>query len=109
MEGHDLACVGRLSLEAFNSNAAAANRWTSDQLTERQTDYLSGLPLRLEVGELTIVHGSPNYPVWGYLVSMAAPVASFAHFDTKLCLAGHSHQPFVCRPAEEGRCSRSFG
>ena len=105
---HDLACVGKLSLKAFNSNAAAANRWTTDQLTEEQADYLRGLPLRLEMGEFTVVHGSPRDPVWEYMVSMVAAVASFAHFDTNWCLVGHSHQPFVCRPAEEGAVFQEF-
>ena len=105
---HDLACVGKLSLEAFNPNAAAANRWTTTQLTEEQSEYLKGLSLKLELGEFTVVHGSPRDPVWEYMVSMAAAVASFAHFDTTWCLVGHSHIPFVCRPAEEGAVFQEF-
>ncbi len=97
---HDLASIGRLSLEAFNSHAAEANRWTSTQLSPDQTEYLAGLPLKLELDEFTVVHGSPRDPVWEYVVSVPAAVASFMHFDTYWCLVGHSHIPFICRPAE---------
>jgi diadenosine tetraphosphatase ApaH/serine/threonine PP2A family protein phosphatase len=99
---HDLASIGKLSLEAFNPYAAAANRWTSAQLSQEQTDYLSGLELKLELDEFTVVHGSPRDPIWEYVVSVEAAVASFLHFDTYWCLLGHSHIPFVCRPSEAG-------
>ena len=99
---HDLASIGKLSLEAFNPHAAAANRWTASQLTEEHTAYLSGLPLKLEIDEFTVVHGSPRDPIWEYVVSEPAAVASFYHLDTDRCLLGHSHIPFICEPRENG-------
>ena len=65
---HDLASVGLLGLEAFNPYAEAANRWTSGVLSAEEREYLSSLPLRMEVGEFTFVHGSPRDPVWEYVV-----------------------------------------
>ena len=62
---HDLAAIGRLSLEAFNPYAAAANRWTADQLSAEQAEHLAGLELRLELDEFTVVHGSPRDPYLG--------------------------------------------
>ncbi|MCI0440171.1 MAG: metallophosphatase family protein [Chloroflexi bacterium] len=97
---HDLASIGKLSLEAFNPYAAAANIWTAKQLTSEQADYLASLPLKIELDEFTVVHGSPRDPVWEYVISIEAAVASFMHFDTYWCLVGHSHIPFLCRPAE---------
>ncbi len=97
---HDLASVEKLSLEAFNPYAAAANLWTTDQLTSEQKEYISELPLKLELEEFTLVHGSPRDPVWEYVVTVQAAVASFMHFDSYWCLLGHSHIPFLCRPAE---------
>ena len=99
---HDLASIGKLSLEAFNPHAAEANRWTATQLTEEHSAYLAGLSLKLELEEFTVVHGSPRDPIWEYVVSVGAAVASFLHFDTYWCLVGHSHIPFICRPSEEG-------
>ena len=98
---HDLASVGKLSLEAFNNYAAAANRWTSTVLSEEESEYLRGLPLKVEVEDFTIVHGSPRDPVWEYVVSPGAAAASFMHFKTTWCLVGHSHISFVCRPEED--------
>ena len=99
---HDLAAIGKLSLEDFNPHAAAANRWTSAQLTEEQTAYLGELPLKLELEEFTVVHGSPRDPIWEYVVSVSSVAASFLHLDTCRCLVGHSHIPFLCRPTEDG-------
>lgn len=95
---HDLAAVGRLSLEAFNIYAAAAAQWTTTQLTDDHVEYLRGLPLRLETNDFTAVHGSPRDPVWEYVVSAATATANFRHFKTSRCLVGHSHLPFVCKP-----------
>ena len=105
---HDLGCIGKLSLEAFNSHATAANRWTATQLTNEQSDYLGELPLRLDLDGFTVVHGSPRDPIWEYVVSIGAAVASFPNFDTDWCLVGHSHIPFVCRPAENGAVFLAF-
>ena len=102
---HDLACVGRLSLEAFNQHAAAANLWTGQVLDEDRRQFLSGQPLSLEIDEFTIVHGSPRDPIWEYVVSERAALASFNHFDTYWCLVGHSHIPFICRLEDDGRVS----
>ena len=98
---HDLASVGKLGLQLFNPYAAAANRWTSAQLTEDQAGYLAELPLKLEIDEFTIVHGSPRDPIWEYVVSEDAALASFNHLETDRCLLGHSHIPFLCRPTGE--------
>jgi predicted phosphodiesterase len=105
---HDLACIGKLSTESFNPLAAAASRWTGDQLTAEQARYLAELPLKLEQGEFTVVHGSPRDSIWEYVVSVAAAVASFMHFDTSWCLVGHSHVSFLCRPAEDGAVFLEF-
>ena len=105
---HDLACVGRLSLEAFNQHAAAANTWTGEVLDEERIQFLQNQPLSLEIDEFTIVHGSPRDPIWEYVVSERSAVACFNHFDTYWCLVGHSHIPFICRLSEDTRGARFF-
>ena len=105
---HDLAAIGKLSVEAFNAHAAAANRWTGSQLTEEQSAYLAGLPLRIELDDFTMVHGSPRDPIWEYVVSIGSAVSSFLHFDTYRCLVGHSHISFLCRPAEDSAVFLEF-
>ena len=105
---HDLAAVGKLSTESFNVYASAAAQWTTDQLSEEHVAYLGELPLRFELEDFTVVHGSPRDPVWEYVVTPAAAVASFTHFDTLRCLVGHSHIPFVCRPQEDSAVFHEF-
>lgn len=99
---HDLAVIGKIPLDAFNPYAAAANRWNASRITQEQADYLAELPLALELDEFTLVHGSPRDPVWEYVVTVQAAVASFTHFDTYWCALGHSHMPFVCCPTPDG-------
>ena len=99
---HDLASIEKLSLEAFNPHAKQANLWTAGRLTEDHKEYLDRQPMKLEIGEFSLVHGSPRDPIWEYVVSNTAAVASFNHFDTYRCLVGHSHIPFVCRPKGDG-------
>ena len=93
---HDLAAVGKLGTEAFNSYAAAVH-WTAGRLSEEHKGYLRGLPLKAEIDDFTLVHGSPRDPVWEYVVTPRSAAANFRHFDTGRCLVGHSHVPFVCR------------
>ncbi len=95
---HDLASIGKLSLEAFNPYAKEANLWTGRQLTSDERNFLDRQPQIIEEGEFVMCHGSPRDPVWEYVVSITTAVASFNHFDTYRCLLGHSHIPFICRP-----------
>ncbi len=94
---HDLAASGKMGVEQFNRYAAEAARWTAGQLGRTEVEYLRGLPLRLEMRGFTAVHGSPRDPVWEYVVNSAAALAAFEDIETRLCLVGHSHVPFVCR------------
>ena len=98
---HDLGALGSLGLERFNPHAAAATRWTAEQLTAEQAEYLRALPQWLEQGEFTLVHGSTLEPIWDYFLPTAMTPeelrASFERFTTPYCLVGHSHLPFWCR------------
>jgi len=105
---HDLAAVGKISVERFNPYAATANRWTAEQLTQEQAEYLGGLPLTLEVDEFTLAHGSPRDPIWEYLVTVESAIACFTHIDTYWCLVGHSHMPFLCIPRLDGAAFMAF-
>ena len=100
---HDWAAIGKLSLDEFNLVAAEANQWTRTQLSPDSVGFLSGLPLRIEKYNFTMVHGSPVDPIWEYVLSLSTAWASFRHFDTSWCLVGHSHIPFICALLED-RC-----
>ena len=88
---HDWASVGKVPLTDFNHIAAAANRWTARQLSKAHTNYLAGLPLTLQFGDFTLVHGSPRDPIWEYLIESEQAIENFAALATSHATIGHSH------------------
>jgi len=104
---HDLAAIGKLDTSDFNPDAAAACRWTGQQLTPEDIRYLENLPLVMEKGDFTLVHGSPREPVWEYLLSTVSARENFACFRSPFCLVGHSHVPLIFEYSEGGTCSFS--
>jgi diadenosine tetraphosphatase ApaH/serine/threonine PP2A family protein phosphatase len=92
---HDLAAVGKIDIGDFNSDAARANRWTSGRLSGDDRDFLLGMPEVLVLDDFTLVHGSPRLPLWEYIAHAFTASDNFSCFDTKYCLVGHTHVPFV--------------
>lgn len=101
---HDWAAVGKLDTTLFNREAADAARWTADQLSPEDIDYLQNLPLNLEKGDFTLVHGSPREPIWEYVLSPQTAIINFEYFNSKFCLVGHSHMPLVFDLDRDGIC-----
>lgn len=94
---HDWAAIGKIDTRDFNPYAKAAAEWTRIHLSKEHAAYLDSLPLTLERGEFTLVHGTPRDPIWEYLVTQVSVLASLERLQTRHCLVGHSHIPFVCR------------
>ena len=92
---HDWAAVGKIDLEDFSAAARVSAEWTAEQLTPEYRDFLANLPERLEIGDCTLVHGSPFGPLWEYLTSETLAERSFLYFDTRYCLVGHTHVPAI--------------
>jgi predicted phosphodiesterase len=88
---HDLAAVGMLSTIDFNAAATQAAEWTAERLTAEESEYIKGLPLKVNDGEFTLVHGSLVDPVWDYLVSDEVASGHLAMQQTPFGLVGHSH------------------
>ncbi len=88
---HDAAALGLLNLEAFNTEARLSLEWTQTHLTESSRKYLSLLPEKVVIEQVTLVHGSPRSPVWEYILDRSTARANFPFFDTPLCFTGHSH------------------
>jgi diadenosine tetraphosphatase ApaH/serine/threonine PP2A family protein phosphatase len=103
---HDLACVSDADLSYFNEDAAKACRWTRDQLTEHDRDYLAALPQKASPEEMTLVHGSPADPTWEYVSSARVAAVVFQDFATSVCLVGHTHVPVVYRLGQDGQDTR---
>jgi len=105
---HDWAAISKIDTSDFNPAAAAANLWTAQQLSADDIEYLSSLPLVIEMDDFTLVHGSPREPIWEYVVSVDTAQQNLAYFRTQYCLVGHSHQPAVFTCDETGACSAQY-
>jgi diadenosine tetraphosphatase ApaH/serine/threonine PP2A family protein phosphatase len=98
---HDWATLGKLDLRDFNPDAREANLWNRKQLKPDNLDYLKSLPETWVEDQFTLVHGSPRYPIWEYLIYASTARTSFEYFDTPFCFVGHTHTPTVFRLVEE--------
>jgi predicted phosphodiesterase len=101
---HDWGAVGKVDISDFNPEAAEACRWTGRQLSEEERDFIASLPLSLEKGDFTLVHGSPRQPIWEYLLSPGIARVNMKHFTTPYCLIGHSHIPLYFELYEDESC-----
>jgi len=97
---HDWAAIGRVDTSDLNSDAALACRWTAQQLSPEDKEYLKNLPKTLEIGDFTLVHGSPREPIWEYVLSTSIAAANFPFLKTQFCLVGHYHVPSIFRREE---------
>jgi diadenosine tetraphosphatase ApaH/serine/threonine PP2A family protein phosphatase len=94
---HDWATLDKLDLDDFNPDARRANLWNREQLTPQNMEFLDALPETLVVDEFTLVHGSPRFPIWEYIIYGATALDNFAYFDTSICFVGHTHIPMIFR------------
>ncbi len=104
---HDWAAIGKIDTAEFNPDAAAACHWTAPQLDSADVEYLENLPLVIQAGDFTLVHGSPREPIWEYVITTGIARENFARFESQFCLVGHSHVPLVFSYDESGTCSAS--
>ena len=102
---HDLAAIGAIDAQDFNSHARFAAHWTASRLSAEEVEFLTSLPQVATQGDWTLVHGSLRMPVVEYLLSPEAAAATFDLLKTQFCLVGHSHIPFICR---EGNSRYNF-
>jgi predicted phosphodiesterase len=90
---HDGAAIGGVDPAYFNSDARTAIEWTATAIGDNARSYLATLPEVRRDGDVTAVHGSPRDPIWEYITSRGIAAANATHFDTRLCLFGHTHMP----------------
>jgi diadenosine tetraphosphatase ApaH/serine/threonine PP2A family protein phosphatase len=88
---HDLAVRGTIDLSEFSDDAAIAAAWTRSVLTDEERAWLNGLePLALRDG-VALFHGSARDPVWEYVLTDEAAIATLLLTHEPLVLVGHSH------------------
>jgi diadenosine tetraphosphatase ApaH/serine/threonine PP2A family protein phosphatase len=88
---HDLVVLGRLGIEEFNGEAAAAAQWTRRELDERSRTFLSALEPTARENGAELFHASPRDPVWEYVLSAETAYYSLLSTTAPIVLVGHSH------------------
>lgn len=93
---HDLAVTDlSMNLDWFNPVAAAAVRWTREQLTEENAEFLRSRPRMMQTGETLFVHGSvrdpDEYIVDGTTAAENLAVLESEYPNVRLCFFGHTH------------------
>jgi predicted phosphodiesterase len=88
---HDLGVLGRIPLEDFSDDAAAAARWSQTALVGDARAYLERLESVASADGAELFHASPRDPVWEYVLGDEAARAAFALTSAPLVLVGHSH------------------
>ena len=88
---HDLVVLGKIAIDAFAGEAAAAARWTQTVLDDASRSFLDTLQPQAVAPGAELFHGSPRNPVWDYVLDDEAAHSSFAATSAPLVLVGHSH------------------
>jgi predicted phosphodiesterase len=99
---HDLVVLGDLAVSDFNEEAAAAASWTADVLTEPARDFLARLRPAAHAAGVSLYHASARDPVWEYILSEEAALATFELAAADVILVGHSHVALALR-LDDGR------
>jgi diadenosine tetraphosphatase ApaH/serine/threonine PP2A family protein phosphatase len=88
---HDLALLGALDISTFSDAAAAAVRWTRENVNEETLDFLAGLDPAASQNGVGLFHASPRDPVWEYVLSTDQAEAGLDAQEERVGLIGHSH------------------
>jgi diadenosine tetraphosphatase ApaH/serine/threonine PP2A family protein phosphatase len=99
---HDLGVLGKVDIGGFNSDGAAAIRWTRSNLQDETEAFLDGLAPQAVLPDAQLFHASPRDPVWEYVLDEEAARAALEQTTAPLVLIGHSHLPLAISPAEAG-------
>lgn len=93
---HDAAVAGQLDLRWFNPFAARSVRWTRSALSLEQLAWLGSLPLRLDLEDCSIAHGTYDKPErFRYVRGPEDGESSLEALPRPVGFVGHTHQPLT--------------
>lgn len=100
---HDEYCATNQQLTGFNPMAADGIKWTREQLSDEQKQWLRALKYVRQVESFTIVHATLDLPErWAYVFDKLAAGASLNYQHTAGCFNGHTHIPIAFIRGERG-------
>jgi diadenosine tetraphosphatase ApaH/serine/threonine PP2A family protein phosphatase len=88
---HDLVALGRIDIGDFNLEAAAAASWSREALDEASREFLESLAPSAGVELAQLFHASARDPVWEYVLTDEAALATLLLTTAEVVLVGHSH------------------
>ena len=88
---HDLVALGGISIADFNPEAAAAARWTQQALDADSRAFLESLSPSAGLEHAQLFHASARDPVWEYVLTDEAALATLELTTAPVVLVGHSH------------------
>jgi len=90
---HDFAACGKLSASNFNLEASKAIQIHKSILSEESKNFLRNLPEVIVRRSVTLAHGNPENPIWGYVINSASAARVLKAAQSPLTLIGHTHIP----------------
>jgi diadenosine tetraphosphatase ApaH/serine/threonine PP2A family protein phosphatase len=102
---HDLVVTGEIPIEDFSASAAAAARWTQENIRDETLDYLKRLEPADPGREPALYHASPRDPVWEYVLSTWQADENFDVMEARVAAVGHSHVALWFSRDDEGNVS----
>jgi diadenosine tetraphosphatase ApaH/serine/threonine PP2A family protein phosphatase len=99
---HDLAVRGTIDLAEFHGDAAVAASWTRQVLEPEARSLLERLEPAGRAHGVALYHGSARDPIWEYVLSDEAALATLALAGTPLVLVGHSHVALLVVASGQG-------
>jgi predicted phosphodiesterase len=88
---HDLVVLGKLDIADFSFNAAAAAKWTMDNIDPDSVAWLDRLEPADTTKPLGLYHASPRDPVWEYVLSALLADMCMDQMGPRVGAVGHSH------------------
>jgi diadenosine tetraphosphatase ApaH/serine/threonine PP2A family protein phosphatase len=102
---HDWGVIGKIDLADFNPDARRANAWNRAHLSADHLERLAALPTTVVAEGFTLAHGSPREPIWEYVARPSTALPNFQHYQTQVCLVGHTHVPIIFQLQEAATSS----
>jgi predicted phosphodiesterase len=88
---HDLVVTGEIDIADFSSSAAAAARWTRENISAEALAFLRELAPADAEREPALYHASPRDPVWEYVLSTWQALECMDEMANRVGAVGHSH------------------
>jgi len=100
---HDLAICSSDNLDIFNNEAGESILISRKIISSANVEFLQTLPEVIINDLATLVHGSPQNPIWEYILDTYTAILNFALVNTPLIFVGHSHLPLMFTSDENGK------